>query len=1546
MRLPLSAGQQGIWFAHRLDPSGQRFTCAEYVLIDGAADLGRLRAAWALLRAEAEVVRVRAVVEDAGLWQVVDPEHAADLPLIDFSGSDAALRDALRWIHEDVRRPIDLATGPLSAFALLRLSEARTIFYYRIHHVAVDGYGVHLLGRRLAEIYSALERNPESPGEEASDGAFGTLADLYAEERNYRDSDDFAADRSYWLDRFSDRPEPARVPAPAGPLAPLPEDLLRPRLTRLLQPADVGLLEKAAAATGTTWQVVFATAVAAYVSRLSGRADVVLGLPVTARRSVAARRTPGMVTNTVPLRLDAAPGSTLAGLVPRMTREMHRALRHERFRLEDLHRELGADGDMSALLGPIVNFMPYGGALRFGPHPATSHNLASGPVPDLFVTVRPDPTGEATMLVLEGNPDRYDLPALEEHLARLTRFVQTVAEQPHAVLDTVDVLLPAERARLFAAGEGAPAPADDATVVALFRQQAAGAPDAVAVVDGPAELSYRELDVLSEQLAERLAERGVGPGDLVGIALPRSAGLVAALLAVLKAGAAFVPLDLAHPAERIASILDDTAPALVISVAGSRSRLPATTPCLLLEERQSGQDGRASAGGSRGSAARPDPDPELPAYVIHTSGSTGRPKGVVVPHRALRTLIADHIDRYGLGPDGRVLQLVSPGFDVAMADIWPALAAGARLVLAPPGRTTSGEALARLLRAHRVTHAAIPPAFLTRLPADDLPALRVLITGGEPPAPEVLRRWTGGGRRVFNEYGVTEATVTSTVSRPLDDGQDVPVGTPVAGCRVYVLDEALLPVVPGAVGELYIAGDGVAHGYLGRPALTGERFLPCPYGAPGGRMYRTGDLVRWRPDGQLAYLGRADDQIKIRGFRVEPGEIRAVLAAHPAVDAAVVTVREDRAGHRQLVAYVVPRPDTDADPAGLRRFAARSLPSHMVPAAVVPLAELPLSPNGKVDERALPAPDFGADTGEFREPRTAREKELCAVFADVLGADRVGAGDSFFDRGGDSIGALKVVTRARERGLAVELADVFAHPTPAGLAPLARQVTDAEPAGPAAADLVALAPDEREALAVAHPGLTEVLPLAPLQEGLLFHSILAEGGVDAYAAQLRLDVQGPLDQGLLRAAATALLDRHSGLRVAFRHAGLSRPVQVVCADVRPPWTEEDLTGLPAQDRPERAELLAARERERPFDMTAPPLLRFLVLRLADDRHRIVLTGHHILWDGWSTGILVRELFALYGSGADARALPPAPAHREHLRWLARQDRGAARQAWGEALAGLPGPTYVAPDVSGPAPERQQHRERALDEETTAALTAGVRAHGLTLNTAVQAAWGLLLARLTGSDDVVFGTSVSGRPPELPGVADMVGLLTNTVPVRLRLRPDEPLPRMLARLQQEQTRLLPHHHLPLADIQRQAPVTGHRDGTLFDTATTFVTYAFDATGAGGVEAAGGADASAGAGGPDGAFGAHATSNPDRTGGTDAVADAGGTDGTDTAAGARGPRVVGVEVRDGTHFALRLVALPGPRLRLRLGHRPDAFSRAEADALLDRLVHELTDTAARL
>ncbi|KUN95706.1 non-ribosomal peptide synthetase [Streptomyces caeruleatus] len=1497
VRLPLSAGQQGVWFAHQMDSTGRTYNCAEYIAVDGPVDVALFRAAWAALSAEADVVRIDRIVQDDGLWQVVEPEQTAGLPLVDLSAADDAEARAQRWMRDDVRRPVDLSRGPISSFALIKLSDTRFFFYYRIHHVVIDGYGVHLLGRRLAEIYSAL-----AAGDTDVAPVFGPLKDLLDDEAEYRASDAFEADRAYWVEHFGDRPEPLRMPGRRGPGPGLPEERLRLRLTTALPEADLELLRKTAFVSGTTWQILLMTVVGAYVHRVTGRQDVVLGVPVTGRRTVAARRIPGMATNSVPVRLAVAPGESLTDLVPRLTREVGEALKHERFRLEDLQRELAPHDGVGALMGPIVNFMPYGGPLRFGQAPATSHNLASGPVLDLFLTFRPEPGGEAMSLVLDGNPDTHDLDSLTGHQERLLAFIRTVAAAPATALDSIDVLGAAERQRLLVDRNATELPLDDETVPRLFRQRAAAAPSAVALVHGPATLTYGELEARSELLAQELAGRGIGPEHLVALALPRSPELVVAMLAVLKAGAAFVPVDVSYPTERFLHTLQDSSPAYVITTS-EETRLPEGTARILLD------DTDVAPGRARLAGRLPDPGPDQSAYVIYTSGSTGVPKGVVVPHRGLRNLVEDRVRRYGLDARSRVLQLVSPSFDVAMADIWPTLLAGGRLVLAPEGRTVSGEELAALLREHGITQAAIPPVFLTRVPSEDLPELGVLITGGEPADPETLRRWATG-RRIFNEYGVTEATVTTTVSPPLDPGAAPAIGAPIANSQVYVLDAGMLPVLPGAVGELYIAGAGVARGYLRRPELTARRFVPCPYGPPGSRMYRTGDLVRWRDDGQLEYVGRADSQVKIRGFRVELGEIEAVLARQEPVGAVVATVWEERPGSKRLVAHVVPAPGAVLDLDEVRRRAARSLPDHMVP-IVVELDAVPVTPNGKVDRRALPAPDLSA-AGTGRPPRDDREEILCALFAQVLGLDRFGAEDSFFGRGGDSILALRLVAQAHRAGVDFAVGDVFRYPTVAQLAPHTRMVgrtadgtdgsdaidgtaaTGAAGLTPADLPLVRLDQAEIDALVAAHPGMSDVLPLTPLQQGLLFHNLLSRGGVDSYAAQLRFELDGRLDTAVLRVAATSLLERHAGLRAAFRHADTEEPVQIVCEGLRPPWAERDLSGMPQDEREAEALRLAADERARPFDMTAPPLLRFLVLKLADDRHRVILTAHHILWDGWSTAILVRELFTLYGRGGDRAGLPPARTPRDYLAWLAAQDRSASRRAWATALSGLTGPTQVADGVPGPAGEHQEHLTHELDAGLSEALTAYCRAHGVTLSTAVHAAWGLLLARITGSDDVLFGTSVSGRPAQLPGVEDIVGLLTNTVPVRLRLRAGEAMSATLARLQEEQLSLVPHHHLALTDIQRQAadPEGGaglrYSGGALFDTAITFVNGSLEAGGPTGVD---------------------------------------------------GLRLAALDVTDGTHYPLRLVALSGRTLTLRLGHRPDVFSRAEAERLLTRLVHTL-------
>ncbi|MEU6200233.1 amino acid adenylation domain-containing protein [Streptomyces sp. NPDC047061] len=1520
IRLPLSAGQQGVWFAHQLDSSGQQYNCAEYIAVDGALDIDLLKSAWALLRAEADVLRIRSVVQDSGLWQVLDPAHAVGPDLVDLSSETDPEARAQHWMRQEVSRPVDLAEGPIHSFALLKLADDRFFLSLRIHHVVIDGYGVHLLVQRLAEIYSAL-----SEGRSEVPAVFAPLASVLDGDLAYRASSAFGEDRDYWLKRFENVPPPLRLPGGAGPGKPLPSGMVRLRRSAPLPAADLELLRKAAAQVGTTWNLLLMTAVTAYLHRVTGRRDVVVGVPVTGRRTAAARRTPAMMTNTVGVRLDIPPGATLERLSRDMATEVAASLRHERFRLEDLHRTGSVQDGVGAVFGPIVNFMPFGGALRFGKAEATSHNLASGPCPDLFLSIRSHDDGTAVTLVLEGNPDLHDLASLAGHQERLTAFVRAVAARPGRPVDTIDVLTPDEHHELVVRRNATAVEPPAWTVPEAVAVRAARSPRSIAIEHEGAVWTYAQLDERAELISRHLAEQGVGAEDFVVLALPRSPVLVAAMLAVFKAGAAIVPVDPGYPPQRIAHMLHDTSPVSVITDATTGPRLPAGPPHLLLDA--AGRPAGAEPGAGPQAAA---PAPEQSAYVIYTSGSTGTPKGVVVPHRGLRNLVADRIDRYGIGAGSRVLQLVSPSFDVAMGDIWPVLCAGGTLVLAPDGNALSAEDLAGLLRSRRVTHMGAPPVHLAQLSAEGLADLRVLMTGGEVLPAETLARWLPG-REVFNEYGVTEASVTSLVSAPLDGSVPAPIGLPVANTRAFVLDASMTPVLPGVEGELYIGGAGLARGYLRRPGLTAERFLPCPFGPPGSLMYRTGDLVRWRADGVLAYVGRADDQVKLRGFRIELGEIEAVLARHEQVDAAVATVSESRPGQRQLVAHVVAAPGRAPDPAELRAFAAGFLPAYMVPAAVVALDALPVTPNGKVDRQALPVPDFGSAAG--RAPDTAREKTLCAVFADVLGVDRVSADDSFFELGGDSVSALQLVSRAHRAGLDLAIADVFAHATVAGLAAVARATAPdgegpgAEPDGagagpfpltpgtarpvaygrrpgaggppPSDLPLVRLSQEETDALTRRYPRLSDVLPLAPLQAGLLFHSLVSAETADAYVAQLGFDLAGPLDPPALRAAAAALLGRHPALRAAFRHDSADQPVQIVCEDLDVPWSEEDLSALTEAEREERARLSARAERLRPFDLAAPPLMRFLLLKRAEESHRLVLTAHHILWDGWSTEILVRELFALYAPGGHRPRLPPAVPFRGYLDWLAGQDLDESRAAWAAALEGLSGPTRVAAGgTKGTAGERQGRVTHVVDETLTGELTARARTHGFTVSTAVQAAWGLLLSELTGSEDVLFGSSVYGRPPRLPGVEDMVGMLTNTVPVRLRLRADEPLTDLVVRLQREQAALVPHHHLGLDEIGQQATYSSSaaapRGGELFDTAISFFTTSHDATDV-------------------------------------------------TAAG--GLRVAGFDIEDGTHYPLRLVTEPGRTLTLGLGHLPALFPPRDAQGLLARLVRILENIAGR-
>ena len=645
----------------------------------------------------------------------------------------------------------------------------------------------------------------------------------------------------------------------------------------------------------------------------------------------------------------------------------------------------------------------------------------------------------------------------------------------------------------------------------LFTAQAARTPDAVAVESGGVSWSYAELDARSSRLARYLVGLGVGPERLVAVALPKSLEMLAAVLAVSKAGAAYLPIDPWYPADRIGFMLTDSGPGLLITDQATSAWLPESDVAVLdlddsaVLEAVARLDDRGFGDADRISPLLPG----HPAYVIYTSGSTGRPKGVVVSHVGLASLSASLIRSFEIGPESRVAQVASLSFDAAVMDLMMALPAGAALVL-PESRQLAGEMLAEALTALRASHALVGPASLAGAAPAQLPTLECLIVGGEACPGEVVAEWSVG-RRMFNAYGPTEVTVCVTTSGPMSGVDVPPIGKPIVNARVYVLNERLEEVPPGVPGEMYLAGPGLARGYLNQAALTAQRFVACPFVA-GERMYRTGDLAQWREDGELDYLGRVDQQVQVRGFRIEPGEIEAVLAAQPGVAQAVVVAREDRPGDQRLAGYVVPTPGSRVDPAEIRAAAAKALPVYMVPAAVVVLDALPLSVNGKLDRKALPAPKFAAGTG--REPSTPAEEILCELFAEVLGVDRVGVDDSFFDLGGHSLLVARLISRVRSvLGVELEIRTVFDHPT---VQVLAKSLDDAGEAWPA----------------LERADRPERLPLSFAQQRLWFLDQL-EGPSTTYNVPFGWRLRGPVDAGALTAALGDLVGRHEALRTVY-----------------------------------------------------------------------------------------------------------------------------------------------------------------------------------------------------------------------------------------------------------------------------------------------------------------------------------------------------------------------------------------------------------------------------
>ncbi|MFI0980562.1 amino acid adenylation domain-containing protein [Streptomyces sp. NPDC021093] len=950
-------------------------------------------------------------------------------------------------------------------------------------------------------------------------------------------------------------------------------------------------------------------------------------------------------------------------------------------------------------------------------------------------------------------------------------------------LGMVDVLSSDERRRVLSEWNDTAVEVPGLTFPGLFEAQVARTPDAVAVVFGDLEVSYAELDGRANRLARLLVARGVGPERIVALALPRSVELVVALLAVLKAGGAYLPIDTKYPADRIAYMLQDARPALLLTVGSvGESVLGAGVEHLMLDDEQTVEELASCAASAVTDAQRPAPvSLAHPAYVIYTSGSTGRPKGVVVSHAGVASLAAQYIRAARTGARSRVLQFSSPSFDAHVPEVLMALGAGAALVVVPAEELLPGPELERLVGAHRVTHLAAPPSVLSVLSPGALSGVGTLIAGGEALSEELIRIWSPG-RTMINAYGPTECTVCVTMTGPLEGVGVPPIGRPNFNARVYVLDEGLQPVPPGVAGELYIAGAGLARGYLGRPGTTAERFVADPFGPAGSRMYRSGDLVRWRGDGELEYVGRADQQVKVRGFRIELGEIESVLTGHDSVARAVVTVREDQPGDRRIVAYVTPATtEGKVDEQTLRTFCGQSLPEFMVPSGVVQVDEFPLTPNGKLDRNLLPAPRYALDEAG-RTPRTPQEEILCGLFAEVLGLERVGIDDGFFDLGGHSLLATRLVSRIRTTlGVELTIGALFDASTPAELS-----------------NALGDAPESRKPLwAQQRPSL---LPLSFAQRRLWFLDHL-EGPNSTYNEYSAFRLSGALDARALRAALVDVVGRHEALRTVFPEAD-GEPYQRVLGP------DEVRLELDVRETAESALSGALSEAvRRTFDLQADLPVRASLFVLGPQEHVLLLVMHHIACDGWSMAPLAKDLSLAYQARrkGDSPTWAPLPAqYADYTLWQRDlqgepddPDSEYTRQLtyWAQALEGLPDVLELPMDR--PRPAVQSHRGGVVAFRCGPDLHRGLeqlaQEHGCTLFMAVQAGVAALLTRLGAGTDIPIGSPIAGRTDE--ALNDLVGFFVNTLVLRTDTSGDPTFRELLRRARKTDLAAYNHQDLP-------------------------------------------------------------------------------------------------------------------------------------------------------
>ena len=1361
--LPVTRAQLDLWLAQETGGSDAEWKLSQFVIIEGTVEPDSLEFAIRQVVREAEPIRAALFETDGRLYQRPLDYLNFEVPFHDLRSFHDPVGEAYNVASSILGTPMPFS-GPLFKFALLQTRVDEFYLFMCCHHIVVDGFGLSLIGNRIAAIYSSV-----FSGTPIASPSFGSLRDLVACELEYEASSDYLEDRDYWA---------RNLPTEAAPHYPLTEasserDSYSASPPVPLNPVVLSQVQNLSQVLNVRRASVITAACALLVCGwCTNGSEVVLEFPVSRRVRPESKTFPGMVTGFLPLSLSTPAGDTVANFCKQVDVRIRETLQHQRFPVQVLEDEGHHLGTRQALNRVIVELLPPTTIGPFGHAPASAMCTTSGRVGyfRLFIVS----VGEQVFLRTSGAGRPFSHFESGDLAHRLARLLDAMSADPARVLSSMDLLDDAEHACLDGWGNRAvlTQPATGVSIPVLFAAQVARAPEAVALSCGERWWTYREVEEAANRLAHLLASHGVGPGACVALLFSRSAEAIVAILAVLKTGAAYLPIDPALPTARMEFMVGDAAPMAAITTTGLAERLDGCELRVIDVISNPAVD-------TQPSTALPAPAPEDIAHIIYTSGTTGTPKGVAVTHHNV-TQLFDSLDAgLELAPGQVWTQCHSYAFDFSVWEIWGALLHGGRLVVVPESVAGSPADFHALLVTERVSVLTQTPSAVGVLSAEGLGSA-ALVIGAEACPAEVVDRWAPG-RVMVNVYGPTETTMWASKSAPLAAGSGAPpIGSPVSGAAFFVLDGWLRPVPAGVVGELYVAGRGVGIGYWRRSALTASRFVACPFGGAGARMYRTGDLVRWGADGQLQYLGRADQQVKIRGYRIELGEVRAVLAGLDGVEQAVVIAREDHPGDKRLVGYVT----GTAEPAEIRAQLAERLPPYMIPGAVVVVDALPLTPNGKLDTRALPAPEY-QDGDHYRAPATPTEEILAGIYAQVLGLERVGVDDSFFDLGGNSLQAMRVVDAVQE--------SLDAHLTVRHLfdAPAIRQLV--QHVGGVDSRRVALVP-------VVRPG---VLPLSFAQRRLWFLHQL-QGPSPVYNTPTAFRISGALDVEALGAALDDVLARHESLRTIFPDIG-GVPFQEVLSARAGMWRRAGaaVVSLPEQDVAGELVALAGYR----FDLSAEVPIRAQIYSVGPERFVVGIVVHHIAFDGWSLAPMFRDVGEAYRARREGRApqwAPLAVQYVDYTLWqraqfgdLADSHSPIAAQLayWEQALAGMPERLVLPTDR--PYPPVADYRGALVTVAWPAELQQRVRGvareHNATSFMVIQTALAVLLAKISAGADVAVGFTIAGRRD--PALDELVGFFVNTLVLRVDLAGDPSVAELLAQVQQRSLAAYEHQDAP-------------------------------------------------------------------------------------------------------------------------------------------------------